>query len=103
MPCDILIKTTEEEATFEMKFAGKLPEGDSLSSIVSVTVTLHTDGGTGAVTASGEVISGSSVFARYTGGDTKMQYLVKITALTTNGDTLVNYGIIKVKDPSSPV
>ena len=103
MPLDILEKTADEAATFEMKFDGKLPEGDSIASVTSIDVTLHTAGGTGTVADGTPTISGASVFARYSGGTTKMKYLVRIEILTDNGDTLINYGLIKVKDPTTPV
>jgi len=100
MSLDTITKTVDEKPTFEMKFTGKLPEGDSINTVTSVDVSVYS--GTGTISPGTSIIQNGAVFVRYTGGESGSVYLVKIKVLTNFGDTLENSGLLKVQDVVLP-
>ena len=95
-----LEKTEIEEPTFEMPFEGKIPEGDTILSVTSVTISVYS--GSGIATYEGETIFEDSIFIRFLGGVDKSVYLVVVEILTTNGDVLQRHGLLKIANAIIP-
>ena len=95
----VLTKQPWEESPFDMDFSGRLRDGDSLSSIASVTVT-----NMGKVTASAdavaanEVVSGSIAQVTLSAGDDGENYKITIRAITTSGAKVEGDGMLYVRD-----
>ena len=72
-----------------IEFAALLVDGDSLTSVTSVTVDP-----TGDFTATSQAISGTLVTFGVTGTIEGRRYLLTAIAVTTNGETLTEYATI---------
>ena len=78
----ILIKQPSETVVLYIEFEDQLATGDSLASIVSVTES------TGAITITGETISGTQVYATYSGGVDGTTYTIEAIVNTTDSEIL---------------
>lgn len=84
-----------EQLIRNIPFAGLMAEGDTLSSVTSVTSTLRTSG-TDTLTIGTPSFSGTDVQALYSGGAEGDVYLIHAKAVTTAGEHLQRDVVLKV-------
>lgn len=90
---EIHCKTIGEIRKYDMDFADDLSTGDSLTGTPTVVEESTSD-----LTIDQETISGTVAQCRVAGGVDGVEYLLRYTVTTTNGDTLETLGRLVVED-----
>lgn len=95
MAIPTVIKQPSESRLYTMEFAALLGSGETLSTVVSVTVDKVT---TPALVTSGQVVSGSQLQFRLAGGLNGTKYKVTGVVTTSASNTLEGEGIVQLED-----
>ena len=95
MAIPTVIKQPSESRLYTMEFAALLGSGETLSTVVSVTVDKAT---TPVLAISGQVVSGSQLQFRLAGGLNGTKYKVTGVVTTSAGNTLEGEGIVQLED-----
>lgn len=85
-----LVKGTQESRVYAIDFSRLLATGETLSTITSVAAT--PTGTTADLVITGQVISGSQVQFRLSGGQTQIVYELEAIVVTSLGNTLEGAG-----------
>ena len=93
----LIIKQPSEVRQLTMNFASILSDGETISSIVSVTHE-KTGGETSDLTVYNEVKTDTVVAFWVSGGTNFVTYLVEITVTTSIGQTLQGDGLISIRN-----
>lgn len=97
MTLQTLTKQEYEEPKFQFDFAGKMADGATLSSIVSVAFVNRGDvDGSDDITISGTTISGTYLQASYIGGTTGETYKITARVIDSEGQKLEMDGLLLV-------
>jgi len=93
-----IFKQPGETLTLGMDFSNRLTTGETLTGTPTITVVFEGTGLAGDVTATGEVIAGDNVTAKYAAGADGQMYRIQITVSTSNSNVLIGDGILRVED-----
>ena len=88
MEPSIWTKQAYEERLLEFDAEDALADGDSVDSVVGVTVWEGTTDKTGTMFSGPASIIGNKVYAKIIGGEAGHSYWVRVRILTTNGDKI---------------
>lgn len=95
----VLNKQPAEDKLFDFDFSGKMRDGDSITSVGSVTQEkLGLVSNSADLTLGSTAQSGQTGQVRISGGTDGEQYKIEMVVTTTDGDTLEGEGILTVRD-----
>lgn len=92
---NIIKKKAGETLNVSMAFSNWL-NGETISSITSVTATACSDGSASAVTIGTSAISSTNVTFSVAGGTAGIRYMIRVTIVTSGSQILIGEGILVV-------
>lgn len=99
--CDFLVTNPGEKETYGLDFVNDLPSGDSLSAVSFSLTVAEGDDPTPSTHLDGlPNIVGTVALQTLSGLLANNNYLLKCTATTTNGSTLILFSHIRCLNPS---
>ncbi|RDH86372.1 MAG: hypothetical protein DIZ78_09385 [endosymbiont of Escarpia spicata] len=93
----VLTKQPYEERVLEIDLVDVLASGDTVASVTSLAAAVVSPG-TGTVTITSPVASGTKVQGKFADGTDDENYRIKLRVVTTNGDLIEGDAMLYVRD-----